>query len=90
MTNITNARMANRQHEASHGLFSTGYLYDGFDYFDSLEKLSTIAKHTPVQVQEKMLCCRTRLISRSRDLDALVKLEMKLVNIGLDVFIKAI
>lgn len=90
MTNTTSAHIAKSQDKASLGLFSTGYLFDGFDYFDSLNKLSTIAKHSPIQVQEKILCCKTKLIKRSRNLEELVKLEMKLANIGLDVFIKAI
>lgn len=89
MTTIINDQMSNTQHEATHHLFSTGYLFDGFDYFDSLDKLSTIAKHSPLQVQERMLCCKTSLIMRSRNLDELVRLETKLVDIGLDVFIES-
>ena len=90
MNNLTNTQTANSQNGACHGLFSTGYLFDGYDYFDSLDKLSTIAQHSQVQVQEKILCCKTKLIKRSQDLEALIKLEMKLANVGLDVFIKAI
>lgn len=88
MSNITSTQTVNPQREASHGLFSTGYLFDEFDYYDSLDKLSVISKHKPVDVQEKILCCKTKLIKRSQDFNALVRLEMKLVSVGLDVFIK--
>lgn len=77
-----------QQQEASHILYSTGYLFDGFDYFQSLEKLSNITQRSPIQVQERILCCKKRRLKSSRDLDQLNKLKNKLINLGLDVYIK--
>jgi len=74
--------------KTSHVLYSRGYIYDGFDYFDSLKKISKLMKKTQVQVQELVLCCRTKRLKSSPDLKKLMILEHKLKNLGLDVYIE--
>jgi len=74
--------------EASHVLYSTGYVYDGCDYFDSLKKLSELIQKTQVQAQELILCCRTQRLKSSSNLIALKALEDKFRRVGLDVYIE--
>jgi len=45
-------------------------------------------KKTQVQVQELVLCCRTKRLKSSPDLKKLMILESKLKNLGLDVYIE--
>ena len=84
MSNLTN----NLQ-ESSHVLYSRGYIHDGFDYFDSLKKISELIHKNQVQVQELILCCRTKRLKSSSNLEALMVLENKFNSIGLDVYIAA-
>ena len=74
--------------ENAHILYSTGYLFDGFDYFKSLKKLSTITQRSQLQVQERILCCQKRRLKSSPDLNSLLKLKNRLTDLGLDVYIK--
>jgi len=84
MNNIAN----DQQHEASHILYSKGYVFDDFDYFESLKKISEFTHRSQIQVQERILCCRTKRIKSSSDLSELIALEDKLKSMGLDVYIE--
>ena len=74
--------------KTSHVLYSRGYIYDGFDYFDSLKNISELMKKTQVQVQGVILCCKIKRLKSSPDLKKLMMLENKLKNLGLDVYIE--
>jgi len=80
--------MPNNQKETSHVLYSRGYLYDEFDYFDSLKKISKLMRKTQLQVQEVVLCCRTKRLKSSTNLKQLMVLESKFKSLGLDVYIE--
>ena len=81
--------ISNNQQETSHILYSRGYVYDDFDYFDSLEKISTVMSKTQLEVQEKVLCCKTKRLKSSSNLKKLMVLEHTFKNLGLDVYIQA-
>jgi len=81
--------ISNNLKETSHVLYSRGYLYDEFDYFDSLKKISELIHKTQIQAQELILCCRTKRLKSSSNLKELTALENKFKSLGLDVYIKA-
>ena len=81
-------KTSQRLQETSHSLYSRGYVYDDFDYFDALKQISELVDKSPIQVQERILCCRTRRLKSSTDLKKLIALETKFKGMGLDVYIK--
>jgi len=80
--------IASNPNQASHVLYSRGYVFDDFDYFESLKKISTVINQTQLQVQEQILCCQTKRLKSSSNLKKLKVLENTFKNLGLDVYIK--
>ena len=75
--------------EASHTLYSKGYVFDEYDYFDALRKISEVTRKSQVSVQKHIVCCKTRPVTSSTNLKKLKALESTLKNVGLDVYIEA-
>jgi len=80
--------IASNTNNNPHVLYSRGYIYDDFDYFDSLDKLSSVMSQTQLQVQELVLCCKTKRLTSSQNLKKLMVLENTFKNLGLDVYIQ--
>lgn len=83
-----NNNVAANSQETSHILYSRGYVFDDFDYLESLEKISEATKQSQLKVQEKIICCRTRRLTSSKNLNKIIALEKKFKSLGLDVYIK--
>jgi len=84
------SNFSNNLNKTSHALYSTGYVFDEVDYFESLSKISKMTKKTLLQVQERILCCKTKRLRSSSDLNELMSLRNKLKDAGLDVYIEAL
>ena len=80
--------ISNNLKETSHVLYSRGYVYDEFDYFDSLKKISQLMRKTQIQAQEQILCCKIRRLKSSPNLKQLMALENKFKSLGIDVYIE--
>jgi len=72
----------------SHILYSRGRLFDEFNYFDSLDKLSEVTRRSKQQVEEFLLNGEHKRLKSSSCLKKLIRLESKLKKIGLDVYIE--
>jgi len=83
-----NNNIVSNSTETSHILYSRGYVFDDFDYLESLKKISEATQQTEIEVQEKIICCRKKRLTSSTDLKKLIALEKKFKSLGLDVYIQ--
>lgn len=72
----------------AHVLYSRGRVYDEFNYFEALEKISAVTRRTKQQVEERILNGERKRLKSSNSLKKLLLLETKLKNVGLDVYIE--
>ena len=78
----------NIQSGLSHVLYSRGRLFDEFDYFEALSKLSIITHRSKKDLEEELLNGEKKRVKSSFSLKKIMYLEKKLKDIGLDVFIE--
>ena len=72
----------------AHVLYSRGRVFEDFNYFEALEKISEVTRRTKQQVEERILNGKRKRLKSSRSLRKLIALETKLKNVGLDVYIE--
>jgi len=84
--NMVDSNTAER--EVSHVLYSRGRVFDEFDYFDALQKISEVTRRTKQQVEERILNGERKRLKSSHCLKTILLLETKLKNVGLDVYVE--